>query len=273
MIKICFPQGCYGSYLSRCLYNYTNLRETELDQFDFDDAGSSHNHRDSLKIDHKIKIDHLNHKISFTHLDTTVAILPCDGHRLDYFNNQFSKQSHSQIIKYLDLVLGKELIESKLRQGWNYNGPVDELIPVWILREFISLWITDCFDDAYSVENYQQVPHTISITTRDIFLDFLNTIFKICNAVGLTVEFQDSIMLQNHLKFLNAQKYHGSQSRCEQWCHNVIQGSSALNPCKTILDEAYVQYYLNQQGFKIQCDGLNVLPAISTKLTEIIYKE
>ena len=248
------------------------MRQTDIDQFEFDNYGSSHSHRDNPMIDDKIQIDHLNHKTSFTHLDTTVVILPCDSHRLDYFNNQFSKQQQSQLLQYLDLVIGKGQVECKLRQGWNYDNTVDKLTPVWILREFISLWITDCFNNAYVVEKYQQVPHNISITTQDIFLDLLNTIFKICNAVKLTVEVDDAIILKNHLKFLNAQQYHESQIRCEQWCHNVIQGTSALNPCKTIFDEAYVQYFLRKQGFEIQCNGLNVLPAISTTLTEIIYK-
>jgi hypothetical protein len=272
MIKICFPPGCYGSYLSRCLYNYTNLRETEIDQFEFDNDGSSHSHRDSSKADSKIQIDHLNHNTTFTHSDLTVVIIPCDNHRLDYFNNQFIKQNQSQIVKYLNSILGKENIEYKLQQGWNYNNKLDELMPVWILREFIALWIADCFDDAYSVEQYQQVPHKISVTTQNIFLDLLDTIFKICQTVGLTVEVDDTTILKNHLKFTNAQKYYQSQIQCEQWCHDVIQGNSSLNPCKTIFDEAYIQYYLDTQGFKIQCDGLNTLPTISNELTKIIYK-
>ena len=272
MIKICFPQGCYGSYLSRCLYNYTNLRETEIDQFEFDEYGSSHTHRDSAKTDGKIQIDHLNNKISFTHLDNTIVVLPCDHHRLDYFNNQFIKQSQSQIIEYLNSILGKENIEFKLQQGWNYNNKLDVLIPTWILREFISLWIADCFDDQYSVDQYQQVPHKISITTQNIFLDFSNTILRICHTVGLTVKVDSITILENHLKFLNAQKYHQSQIQCEQWCYDVIQDNSSLNPCKTMFDEAYIQYYLGTQGFKIQCDSLNALPTTSNELKKIIYK-
>jgi len=272
MIKICFPPGCYGSYLSRCLYNYTNLRETEIDEFAFGEYGSSHDHRDSPKTDNKIQIDHLNSKISFTHLDTTVVILPCDNHRLDYFNNQFIKQNQSQIVKYLDLVIGKENIEFKLQKGWDYNNKLDKLIPTWILREFIALWIADCFDDAYSVEQYQKVPHKISITTQDIFLNFSDTIFRICQAVGLTVDIDDEIILKNHLKFLQAQKYHQSQIRCEKWCDDILKENASLNPCNTIFDESYVQYFLREQGFEIQCHDLDEFPKTSTELSKIIYK-
>lgn len=272
MIKICFPPGCYGSYLSRCLYNYTNLRETEIDQFEFDENGSSHAHRDSAHTNIKIQIGHLSFKTSFTHHDTTIVILPCSSHRLDYLNNQFTKHGQSQTITYLDSILKPQNIESKLRQGWNYNNTFDELVPAWILREFISLWITDYFNNVYSVERYQTVPHNVSITTQNIVLDLLNTIFKICKAIALTVEVDDEIILKNHLKFLNAQKYHESQIRCEQWCYDVLKGNSSLNPCRTIFDEAYVQYYLGTQGFEIQCNELNELPTISTDLKKIIYK-
>lgn len=42
MIEILYPPGCYGNYLIRSLYNYTNLRVKDYTNFLFDNLGSSH---------------------------------------------------------------------------------------------------------------------------------------------------------------------------------------------------------------------------------------
>lgn len=273
MIKICYPPGCYGSYLSRCIYNYSNLRTQELDLFQFDKFGSSHDHRDRTKDLGIIQIDHLNNKMSFDHADNTLVILPCNDHMLDYFNNVLMKANAGQPLNHLKTLFRQSDIEIKLSQGWKYVYGVNDQIPTWILREFISFWIKDCFDNGYSIKNYQEVPHKICITTQNIFLDFLNIISEIFEVFGLQVMVNESVIVDNHLKFLQAQKYHQSQFRCEQWCNDILTEKVSATPCNTIFDEVYVQYFLRKQGFEIQCDGLNVFPATSTAMIKIIYKQ
>jgi len=276
MIKICYPPGCYGSYMSRCIYNYSDLREEELDLFQFDKFGSSHSHRDDTKVSNSIQNNHFNNGISFDHLDNTLVILPGPAHMLDYFNNSIMKEIQDQnfnlTLQQLKIFFNLDEIGYKLQQGWNYKHGLNNKTPQWILREFISFWIEDCFNNGYDIQTYQTVPHKIHITTQDIFLDFLNTIFKIFKVFNLPVTVSESVIANNHLKFLHAQKYHQSQIHCEQWCHDILERKHSLTPCNTIFDEAYVQHYLRKQGFELQCDGLNAFPTTSTELIKIIYK-
>ena len=271
MIKICFPPGCYGSYLSRCIYNYSDLTEEPVDSFQFDQFGSSHDHRDNKQVSTKIQVFHLNETTKLSHTDV-VIILPCSKHHLDYFNNQFAKQSKYHILHYLSVTIGEAELKSKLHQGWSYHRKIDGQIPNWILREFISNWIIECFNHGYSIDRYQSIPHKISITTQDIVLNILNTVLGICKVLGLTVNIDHSIILDNHFKFVGLQKHHQSQLRCEQWCNDIIEEKDSLSPCITILDEAYVQYYLRTQGFEIQCFELNAFPTTSMELKKIMYK-
>lgn len=269
MIKICYPPGCYGSYLSRCVYNYSDLRTQALDPFEFDNVGSSHQHRDQTKNSDIIQIDHLGNRTTFDDSECTLIILPCHNHRLDYFNNMLIKANDGQVVNYLKNIFGQSDIEIKLKQGWDH---AQDPIPTWILREFISFWINDCFNNGYSVEKYQAVPHKVCITTQDIFLDFQNTMGKIFKVFGLQPTVSESVMWQNHQRFLQAQKYHRSQLRCHQWCDDILNKTDSPTPCDTIFDEAYVQHVLREQGFEMQCHGLDEFPKTSIDLAEIIYK-
>ena len=273
MIKICYPPGCYGSYLSRCIYNYSDLRKQELDSFQFDKFGSSHEHRDQTKVADIIQIDHLDNEISFDHADDTLIILPCDNHMLDYFNNVLMKANAGHTMNHLKTLFKQKDIEIKLSQGWKHAYGIDDQIPNWILREFISFWIRDCFDNGYSIKNYQKVPHKICITTQNIFLDFLDALSDIFKVFGLKATVDESVIADNHLKFLQVQKYHQSQFRCNQWCDDILKEKFSSTPCNTIFDEAYVQYFLRKQGFEIQCDGLDMFPTTSTSMIKIIYKQ
>jgi hypothetical protein len=93
----------------------------------------------------------------------------------NYMNSVKSTDSYTQHtltltnLSYLKNLFGQKDIDLKLSRGWNHATGA---IPNWILREFISSWIQDCFDTGYSTEKYQHVPHKMCITTQDIFLDF-----------------------------------------------------------------------------------------------------
>ena len=98
MIKICFPPGCYGHYLGRCVYNFTNLRTGEFNDFEFNTLGSSHELRVDTELRQQLRVGHfayatdgLQHEATLHVLpeDLAVTILPSPGHWVDYYNNQF----------------------------------------------------------------------------------------------------------------------------------------------------------------------------------------
>ena len=52
----------------------------------------------------------------------------------------------------------------------------------------------------------------------------------------------------------------------------TITNNNTDSPCQTLIDEAYVQHSLREQGYEIQCDGLDTFPTNSRDLREIIYE-
>jgi hypothetical protein len=109
------------------------------------------------------------------------------------------------------------------------------------------------------------------IDTQDIFLNFVRTLHIICQILNLKIDIIESEIEKNHMRFLNLQKYHNSQIKCQQWADDIINGVDSCTPCQTIFDEAYVQYLLRDSGFALQCDGLNNFPGTSLAMKELVY--
>ena len=273
MIKVCFPPGCYGTYFARCLYNYTNLRPGDFEPLEFDTAGSSHAHRKDHDARQTIQCEHFNAEILQDIDSSIVVILPSHLHCLDYYNNQFVKQGKSHLISYIESQLPSNEIKQKLESGWNYTQPFNQETPTWILREFFSFWIVDCLHNGYSIKQYSQVVADAVIDTQDIFLNFESTFADVCLALGLEINIDHMHIAEGHVKFLNSQQFHLSQKKCQQWVYDAIKGcKDTPNTCQTIFDEAYVQYFLRDLGYELQCDGLNQFPPTAKDLHNIIYK-
>jgi hypothetical protein len=271
MIKICFPPGCYGNYISRSLYYYTNLRLGEYSDFTFDEFGSSHVHRYNAEAKKQVKVGHID-TLDITSGDQVIAILPCIDHTLDYYNNQFNKHSHGQIKHFIEEQLPSHEIIQKLKINWGLESGLIEDAPSWILREFFSMWITDCFANGYNTNIYSALTD-ITITTQDIFTNFLPTIHRLCNKLNLQLVVDDSEILKNHTSFLEVQSYHNSQINCNAWVNSVIITDDDISsPCQTLFDEAYTQHLFRERGYEIQCDGLNIFPTTSAIMKKLIYK-
>jgi hypothetical protein len=272
MIKILFPPGCYGHYLTSCVYHYTNLSPT-FSGIKFDGNGSSHAIRkniNSIKCGHYESPGHIS---TVDSNDMFVTILPDTLHYLDYYNNQFIKQDKGAIIEYVLTQLSLKEINDKLVNNWGYNGKFNNKVPRWILREWFSFWIKQCWHDGYQTAQYLKVPAVIQITTEDIFKNFINSIESVVTALNLNLKVSIDHIQNYHNLFLEKQKFYGSQMACEKWTNCVIDGKmDVASPCKTIFDESYIQHLLRNSNFEIKCDGLNVFPDSSLELHNIIYK-
>jgi hypothetical protein len=271
MIKILFTQGCYGNYLARSVYTYTNLRKEEYIPFDFDSAGSSHAYRQNIHAKKVIWLGHLN-TFSSTKLDQTIIILPNQSHRLDYYNNQFHKHQQQQLIEHILTQISPEEINSKLKLGWGYNGLFDTNVPKWILREFFSLWIDECLHNGYSAEPYNSIPNQITVDAQNIILNFNNILNTICQQCGLTITVDRDLIAQTHVNFLKSQHYLNSQLNCEQWVNDTIMDKDYPTPVNTIFDEAYIQHIFRIHGYEIKCNGLNHFPKSSLEMKSLIYE-
>ena len=281
MIKICFPPGCYGHYIGRCIYYFTNLRSGEFNDFEFELTGASHSIRTDNTLRQHVRIGHFAYITDGKCHDATiqvlpdeqaVVVLPTDGHWLDYYNNQFIKQTKNNLVWAVSEQLSIEELRHKLNTQWQYSGEFDTTVPIWILRELFSFLIWDILVAGYSTDRCN-IDRASIINAQDLFDDY-STVFKtLCNQLGLEITVPDNRILQNHQQFIQAQLYHDSQWRCQQWVQAVID-SIELIPCpaRTLFDEAYIQHCFRTAGYEIQCDGLNKFPAYSHDMTALIFK-
>jgi hypothetical protein len=270
MITICFPPGCYGNYLARSIYTYTNLRVGKYNNFKFSTNGGSHVNSENIKT--KIQCVHLEKLLTTDKNNYVITILPCVDHRLDYYNNQIKKNNNT-LIEYIAPQISPEEMNQTLLNGWGYSDGFTDSTPIWILREYFSLWIVNCFENAYSINQYKNINSMIVINTQDIFVNFTHTLNIICQAVNLKIDIAELEIEKNHMRFLSLQKYHNSQIKCQQWVTDIIDGVDSSSPCQTIFDEAYVQFLLRGLGFELRCDGLNKFPSTSLAIKELVYEK
>lgn len=270
MIKILFPEGCYGTYLTRCVYNFSNLRKTKFVDFTFK-HGNSHDHwhdRDAPKV---IRQGHLP-KLSISEGDQVILMVPTPGHFLDYYNNQYYKGS-GDIIKHLRSQVTIYEANTKLKTFWNYDGAFDHNVPKWILREWCSFWIQDALNETYAnLENYNKVNFLYKISTQDLFEDFIRHLDQIFVVLGLTFSVDKNIIYTQHQRFLAEQKFHNSEILCKRVVDQALAGEDVGIHIQSIFDEAYIQHLLRQNGLELECNGLNIFPKTTKHLIELTYE-
>jgi hypothetical protein len=249
MIHVTWQPGTYGSYIMQSIYAYSNLGNDY--NFSIDTTGSSHDFRDSNLRKKYFICDHECAKKS------DVCIIGNITHGLDYLNNQFTKHDTNNIFKSIEKSFPNEF-EAKFKL-W-------PSVANWVIREWISFWIKDNIKASYS-----QLPHA-DIIASDLFNTDLNIFPEIINRLGLTVTVNDATMKYNQSNWIKQQRYHNSQHRCNKWVQDIVKGIKSESPCQTILDEAYVQHCLREQGYEIRCDGLDIFPKNSSDLRELVYE-
>lgn len=277
MIKVIFAPGCYGSFLTKCLYYLTDLTGlSKKVDFTFDESGSSHDLRQVSDIKKYIMHGHPSINgggtISFDDRDTIISIVPCAGNRLDYYDNQFHKQEKKQIVSYLCSNFSLDIIHKTLLEGWQYDGGLDQATPKWILREWCSFWLDDCLLNGYDQSFFSDLPAIAHITTQDLFTNLATTLHSIAQAIGVNIQSDDHEIMMIQEKFVNAQELHGIQGRCDQWVDDILVGRVTKSPCITLFDEAWTQYQLRCLGYEIKCHNLDDWPVDSQTMRDLIYK-
>lgn len=270
MIKVIFPPGCYGTFLSKCLYKFTDLNQSNTNDFVFDQFGSSHDFRNEQSSKKIIAFGH-EETLKVNKTDKVIVILPCPEHKLDYFDNQFFKQQKKHLCNYIYSLGNSNEIQQKLSQNWNYHKKFGDDTPLWILREWCSFWIQDCLDHGYDPLRYEKFDGAIKINTQNIFENLENVILLLANKLELKVLADSNSIKIVHKNFVESQILHGIQKKCMTWVNDILQNNKSDSPCLTIFDESYVQYLLREKGFEIQCDGLNSFPDDATQMRNLIY--
>jgi hypothetical protein len=274
MIKIIFAPGCYGTFLTKCLYYFSNLNDN-FDKVDFlfDANGSSHDFRSNKHKTSVIDCGHIETLDIDYSVDQVITLLPDSRNYLDYFDNQYIKQEIGHIIGFINSCFSAEETNKKIQTGWGQIENFNSNTPRWIIREWTSFWIDSCLTAAYNSDKYYKVPSLGYYHVSEIFDDLYLLIEKIVAMLGLTLTTPRHEIERIHHKFVQQQKMHNIQLRCQSWVNNIIQGNENTNsPCITIFDEAYVQMLLRKNGYEIQCNELDKFPTNSKGMIQIIYK-
>jgi hypothetical protein len=270
MIKVIFPEGCYGTYLTRCLYNFTNLNSGQFHPFEFDDNGSSHAHRYDTAARSVIDCGHF--ELSTSTNDTVIIMLPDALHNLDYFNNQFYKQEHGELFSYIFQHVTPEEFYLKLQQNWGHTHATNKIIPRWILREYLSHWLTDSWAHGYNRSRYANLSGQLFVEVNGLFTNFVQLLETISSALALDIKLDYDVIKSQHDKFLLHQRFHNSQIKCATAVDNIIQNNNNIIEVQTIFDEAYIQHQLRVNGYELACDGLNQFPATAVEAQKLIYR-
>ena len=268
MISIIFPPGAYGNFLSSCLYTFTELAGPDS-KLEFGTAGDSHSIRANKDYRSKIQVTHIPYQAGYDRNsmspDQTVIILPDKKHRLDYFDNQFTKQQAGDLVRHIQIMFPNSTLNEKLE----YFGTSLECFDNWQMREYISFWLNDCLLAGYSTDLYSNI-NGYQISSFDLFnADFLQTFSSIALYIGYDItKTQD--LITHHKKFVALQKFNNMQLKCEHWVNDVLAGKNCQSPCITIFDEAYVQHLLRNLGVEIICYKLNKFPRNSKELYSLL---
>lgn len=271
MIKVYFPPGCYGTYIARCIYNFTNLRPIPFEDFIFDSNGSSHDFWNKQKeLSSIINYGHIGAPYLNVDAENVVAVLPCRDHKLDYFDNQYFKAENERLFDYVLNQILEEEVFYKLKTHWNYTGKLVD-VPRWIMREWCSFWLNDVLKQSYESGEYNNIDSSVQILTPDIFDNWIESFAQMIQALQLTITVEVDVIKKQHNQFLKLQKFNNIQLKCEQYVKDVINDVNNNMTLHSIFDEAYVQYLLRQQNFEIHCDGLNIFPSTTQQLKTLIY--
>jgi hypothetical protein len=179
----------------------------------------------------------------------------------------------AHLIKYIKNQLDKKQISEKVNNYWGYQDGFNNLTPRWILREWCSFWLTDAWNDSYSVKNYSSISNSIPINSTQLVENFDTVFYKLIRDLKLTLTVDLDIINQTHSKFFIKQRFYNSQLKCQQWVNKVFDTTeSAEITFDTIFDESYIQYLLRSRGFEIECNELNQFPSQTNELKKIIYR-
>lgn len=242
-----------------------------MTSFSFLDNGSSHQHRNNLHAKTVIQEGHAN-TLLINEDDLVVTIFPCADRKLDYYNNQFFKQQHGQLVDYILSQLTHTDAENKLSTHWGYNGKFDANIPRWIMREWCSFWIADVLNASYNVTTYSKIKSVAQLSTQDIFENFSETLINVVKILRLDITVSTDIIHKQHAEFLSVQKFHNSQSRCHRYLQDLLNDIDTSMHIHSIFDEAYMQHLLRQHNLEIQCDGLDNFPSTTKQLNLLVYE-
>jgi hypothetical protein len=292
-VPIAYHGGTYGTYLEWCL---TSLTSTDQLVSPFTDLGNSHKFKKGNYFEFGIVSEflssHQSAKFARFHAETQqqhsisdkldqvcdivqhmIYIYPDRDSVLLTINNFFTKIWKNWWTD--EFLITASTDAKKLYQNWSVppNTAIQD-IPVWIQREFLSLYFMPAWYD--QVEWYHpdcwQNPRCCTITVRDLLNNFEKTLQKIslfCN-IEYVQPVQD--LLPFHEQNLKNQTYLHHDAICTGIISAVTNNQNLSWEPLSLPSESWIQWQLRNLGYEIQCHGLDKFPTNSVHLHELLYQ-
>jgi hypothetical protein len=271
---VLFHPGSYGTYLSWAVYTYSELNVSERLESPIGNFGSAHLFRDDSGYD---VIRPMHYTQDFVRAKNVILVTPDFERLLEYLDNQIQKNYNNNIDE-LAIVTFPPEYKKVIEDQWNTKK-----IDFWQKREYISFFIGDFFKTnkeyytlLFSSEHSNLIQpvnsNTITISSNEILFDLKNLIHKIFNFYNLkpikTIDELETI----HQEYLNKQNNINKYQITSEIVSSIIENNKYKIENLTIIDEAWIQHRLRQQGYEIKCYQLNKFPDCTSDLHKLLEK-
>jgi len=252
-----YTPGSYGTFISWCIYSFSNLNRTDNIVSPMDANGSGHRFWGTSG----------NDTITTTHnwvgkeYDGYILI-ECDDEKIiNYIDNQFQKYYLTDLNKYLNDVFPESA--NKLRDSWGGTSN-------WELRELISFFLQDMIDSTKNqIKGHitqAETHNAYKINPENFLLNAEIEVEELFNFFNLT-KHKEFHLLKFHVNnYMLQQKNFIKSEQINKFVTNTINNNFYSIENLTIFDEAYIQSKLRMLGQEIRCCNLNIFPTISTEL-------
>ena len=271
MIIVLFPSGAFGSTIEYSIRQFSNeLQKVEATVME---DGSMHSYTKEFHpttFEQFLKIKDNNYEIitpvypgrnyktsaeTITELKKNINL----SHKvvLVYFGN-LAMAERNQLFCYYKIPNFLNIIMKDKQTAWNvnYNSYTD--MQPFELREALSLFIDQQPDELEISKVIDK--NWVCVTPDDLLYNFKNTILKIIEYTGLTVDNSKNIDKFYNNWFEKQQYIIDEFEKINSITDSINSGSTMSWDKLSIIGEAIVQSRLRRQGIEIACYNLNQFP-------------
>lgn len=256
-----YTPGSYGTFISWCVYSFSELNQSDDIVSPLDTNGSGHKFwgmtgNDIIKTSHDWVAGEYDGYI----------LIRCDKEKIiDYIDNQLQKLFLDDTNKYLETIFPEFI--TKLNESWGGNSR-------WETRELLSFFLPDIVDNIkIEIDSNQSNPNIhnfYKIIPENFLLDITNEIKKLLIFFNLKKHNKFNLLESYVNDYLLQQRNFKKFEKINTFITNTINNVPCTIDNLTIFSEAYIQSVLRQQGFQIQCYELNEFPANSIDLFKLL---
>jgi hypothetical protein len=290
-LPILYNGGAYGTYLEWCL---TTLCSTGDIVEPFTSSGSSHKFNGNAIKYMEGWQEYLDSGIQHQFVRMHPKVIP--GKSIQINLDEIAKSVPHFVFLYPDtnsVLLTVNNFYYKIWEDWWYsnitrlgsdhqiynNWPVDpstplSQIPTWIKREFLSLYLMPTWhelNDWYLPDHYQS-SQCIWVFISDLLYNFESTLADIVAKTRVSQARPISDLVPYHQTNLALQKYTQQDQICHQIIKATLAGESLTWDPLPLPSESWIQWELRNQGWEIECNGLDIFPGNSLQLQKTLYQ-